>query len=190
MNPPTYSAAVLAGGKSSRFGSDKGLVPFRGKAMVAHVIDVLELLEIPIFIVTDNPEYQTLNKPVIKDDFKSKGPIGGLFSALKYAKTTHCFCVACDMPFLDVRLFHKMMECCDFDAVVPVFDGRPQPLAACYQKAAMPVIEQQIKQGQHKMTDTISHLNHHWLHVDENCEIYHPKLFANINTRKEWKQNQ
>jgi len=190
MNTPTYSAAILAGGKSTRFGSDKGLELFRGKPLVMRVLDVFKPLKIPIFIVSDNPDYQNFDAPIVKDEFKSIGPLGGLYSALQYSTTSHCFCVACDMPFLDVRLFQKMMDFAEFEAVIPVFKGRPQPLAGCYQKSALPAIEQQISQGEYKMTNAIEHLHHHWLDVDENCEFYDSQLFANINTREEWKRHQ
>lgn len=190
MNSPTYSAAILAGGKSARFGTDKGLEIFRGKPLVVWVLEVFKQLNIPVFIVSDNTDYLKFNTDVIKDEFKSIGPLGGLYSALQNCSTTHCFCVACDMPFLDPRLFQKMMEFAEFEAVIPLFEGCPQPLAGCYQKSGLSVIEQQIRQSKFKMTDTIGLLHHHWLDVDKNDEFYSQELFANINTREDWKRHQ
>lgn len=186
----TYSAAVLAGGESRRFGQDKGLAVFRGKALVEHVIFVLRKLANDVFIISNNSVYQDFGTPVFNDNFNTAGPLGGLEAALANATHSHCFCVACDMPFLTPALFHAMQQHANHEAVVPVFRGMAEPLAALYQKSALATVHKQLELQQFKMTDTIMQLNHHWLEVDENCEFYHPHMFANINTREEWERLQ
>lgn len=184
----TYSAAILAGGKSSRFGRDKGLTTFRDGPLVERVIAVFKEMELPAFIVSNDDAYQTFGLPVFADEHKEIGPLGGLHTALKNASTTHCFCAACDMPFLDKRLFEAMIEYSDFEAVVPRYNGRPEPLLGLYKTEALPKIEALIQQGNYRMSEAVEQLTHHWLDIDENTVFYHLNLFANINSHEDWRR--
>lgn len=184
------SVAILAGGKSSRFGTDKGLVIFREKPLIQHVIDNAIKISNDVYIISNNPIYQNFELPVLNDEFKSKGPLGGLHSALKNSPKEHCFLMACDMPFLKPELFHGLFKLSSHQAVVPVHQNHPEPLCALYHSSALPVIEKQIEAGKLKMTDAIEQLDHHWYQVDENCEFYDSKMFANINTISDWENYQ
>lgn len=184
----TFSAAILAGGKSSRFGQDKGLTTFRDAPLVTRVIEVFEEMKLPTFIVSNDAAYQSFGLPVYADEHKEIGPLGGLHTALKNASTTHCFCAACDMPFLDKRLFESMIEFADFEAVVPRHNGRPEPLLGLYKTEALPKLEALIQQKKYRMSEAVEHLAHHWLDIDENTVFYQLNLFANINSREDWRR--
>ena len=74
---------ILAGGRSSRFGRDKGLFPFRGKPLVEHAIDILQPIINDIRISTNQPEtYAYLGLPMIGDIHQGCGPLGGMHAAL------------------------------------------------------------------------------------------------------------
>lgn len=184
----TFSSAILAGGKSSRFGEDKGLTTFRDAPLVTRVIDVFKEMKLPTFIVANNDKYQSFGLPVYADQHREIGPLGGLHTALKNAGTTHCFCAACDMPFLDKRLFESLRKYSDFEAVVPRYRGKPEPLLGLYKTQALSKIENLIKLKKYKMSEVIEHLAHHWLDIDENTVFYHRNLFANINSREDWRR--
>lgn len=184
------SVAILAGGKSSRFGSDKGLVIFNEKSLVQHVIHVANKISKDVFIVSNDSVYQKFEKSVFNDEFKSKGPLGGLHVALKKSANEYCFLMAFDMPFLKPELFHGLFKNNLYQAVVPVHQNRPEPLCALYHSSALSVVEKNLTEGKLKMTDTIEHLDHHWYHVDENCEFYDSKMFTNINTLSDWENHQ
>jgi len=184
------SVAILAGGKSSRFGTDKGLAVFRNKPLIQHVITIANEISKDIFIISNNPVYQKFELPLFNDQFKSKGPLGGLHSALKNSAHEHCFLMACDMPFLKPDLFHGLFKNRQHQAVVPVYQNRPEPLCALYHRSALPLVEKHLREGKLKMTDTIEQLDHHWYHVDENCEFYDSQMFANINTISDWENYQ
>lgn len=185
-----YSAAILAGGKSSRFGEDKGLVLFKGKPLIEHVLEQLKLCCEEIFIIANKPGYEYLGLPVYKDEILHSGPLGGLQSALLNSSNLHCLTVACDMPFLNEPLLRKMLNFSNYEAVIPVCNGYAEPLCALYQQTALSIITQQLQFGAHKMTDAIERLNHYWMEVDENDDFYHSLLFANINTREQWENMQ
>jgi molybdopterin-guanine dinucleotide biosynthesis protein A len=185
-----YSAAILAGGKSSRFGQDKGLVLFKGKPLIEHVLKQLKSFSDEIFIISNQPGYEYLGLPVYPDVTPNSGPLGGLQTALINSSNQHCLTVACDMPFLNEPLLRKLLAFSNYEAVVPVCDGYAEPLCALYQQTALSIITQQLELGAYKMIDAIERMNHYWMEVDENDDFYHPQLFANINTREQWENMQ
>lgn len=86
MNPSChFYGIILAGGRSSRFGQDKGLYPWRGKPLAEHARDIL-MPNVPnLAISTNNQEaYAYLGLPLIPDLVPGCGPLGGMYSALRY----------------------------------------------------------------------------------------------------------
>ena len=80
-NIPVY---ILCGGKSSRMKSEKGLVNFRGKPFVQHIIETVEKITDEIYLVTKNEEYQKFDLPLIQDVYKGQGPLAGIHAALNH----------------------------------------------------------------------------------------------------------
>lgn len=71
-------AIILAGGKSSRMGVDKGLMLLNEKPMVQHVIDAVKLVADEIIIVANNKEYKQFGYTVISDEIENAGPLAGI----------------------------------------------------------------------------------------------------------------
>ena len=99
-----YTAIILAGGKSSRMGSDKGLVLLNGKPMISYIIEILKKMQIPIIIISNNENYKQFGLPVFADIIKEKGPLGGIYTGLKNSKTESNIIVSCDVPFYQIEL--------------------------------------------------------------------------------------
>ena len=77
---------MLTGGRSSRFGSDKALHPFRGKAMALWVAEAM-LAHVPTVTFVGNPDlHRSLGMPVIPDPMPGAGPLGGIVAALAHAQ--------------------------------------------------------------------------------------------------------
>jgi len=180
-----FSAAILAGGKSSRMGSDKGLVLLHGKEMVLHVIDVLKPMVENIRIVANTSGYTNFGLPVVEDMIKDKGPIGGIVTALTFSENLWNFIVACDMPFLNTEIIWRLTNNTDnFDAVVPFYDGRPQPLCAFYNQSSLPAIKLQIDSGNYKLQDLLKVLRVKFVDfTGEFTDQLHP--FRNFNSKEE-----
>ena len=81
------SGYILAGGKSSRMGSDKGLMLLNKKAVIQHAIEQLEKSVKNIFIISNNIEYEKFGFKLIPDLIKDIGPAGGIYTALKHTHT-------------------------------------------------------------------------------------------------------
>ncbi len=183
-----FSAAILAGGKSSRFGEDKGLALLHNKPLVQYVAEVAHAISNDVFIVTQNKDYQQFAERLAQDEYKDCGPLGGLHAALKHAKNPYCLLLACDMPYLSRPLLEEIKKQIHSLAMVPVMNEHIEPLCACYHRDALPVVASQLERGIFKMSDTIALLDHQLLRVDENSDLYSPQMFVNVNTLAEWQQ--
>ena len=91
---------ILAGGKSSRMGEDKGLVLLNGKPMIQYVIEALKEVVSDIIIISNNASYNKFRVPVYSDIIKDKGPVGGIYTGLYHSTTELNFCISCDVPMI------------------------------------------------------------------------------------------
>lgn len=102
---------ILAGGKSSRMGTDKGLVLINGKPMIQYIIETLKKSSIEqIIIISNNPDYRQFNLPVYPDIIKDKGPLSGIYTGLHYSSTAKNLVVSCDVPFIKKEFISLLVE--------------------------------------------------------------------------------
>jgi molybdenum cofactor guanylyltransferase len=153
------SAAVLAGGKSSRMGVDKAMLSICADdpPMAAVVIDRVRAVAREVMLIASNrPEYEQFGARLIPDRIPGSAALGGIATALANAKHEHCLVVACDMPFLNVELLHWMAnQPRDYDVLIPHLSGESrqgsgfvyQTLHAIYSKACLPEIERRLAEG-------------------------------------------
>jgi molybdopterin-guanine dinucleotide biosynthesis protein A len=157
---PALSAAVLAGGKSSRMGQDKALLPLidGGQPLLGIVLERMSAIADDVFIVANEGErYEVFGRRIVPDRHPGIGALGGIHAALAHARHQHCFVVACDMPFLNANLLLSMaMELRDFDVLAPLIPGESrqrsdgmvyQTLHAIYGSGCLRPIERQIALG-------------------------------------------
>jgi len=142
---------ILAGGKSERMGKDKGLMDWKGKPLVQYSIEALRQFCDHIIISTNNDEYARFGFPLIKDEYPNIGPMGGLHAGLKASKSEHHIILSCDMPLVDAEIIRLLLTGSEnYQAVVPVVDGRLIPVCAYYHWSALPLLEREIRAGLHK----------------------------------------
>jgi molybdopterin-guanine dinucleotide biosynthesis protein A len=184
-----FSAAILAGGESRRFGQNKALARLGGKALITHVLETLRSLFEDVLIVTNKPTaYEAFDVTVVSDIVEGAGALGGLMTALVHARGDRCFVVACDMPFLSRPVIQRMLEQGDrYDVVVPVLKGDPQPLHALYLKSCISPIQRRVEEGDFRIIDfydkvsTLRLEETLWKDVDPEH-----RSFSNINTPEEF----
>ena len=159
-----FSAAVLAGGQSTRMGRDKALLPLAngGPAMLALVLNSLEGIADDVSIVANDCEkYRAFGVRVVPDLHPGNGALGGIQTAVTQAIHERCLVVACDMPFLNPALLRRMtIEPGDYDVLVPLIPGESrqgrdgfvyQTLHAIYSKQCLQPIERRIAQGKRQV---------------------------------------
>jgi molybdopterin-guanine dinucleotide biosynthesis protein A len=140
------TGVILAGGKSTRYGSNKALAEVHGTKLIERVVQTMEPLFEPLLLVTNTPhEYSYLELPMVEDLIKGLGPIGGIHTGLETISDEAGFFVACDMPYLNENLLRYMVTLKeDFDAVIPRVGRMVEPLHALYTKQCLPAIRESI----------------------------------------------
>lgn len=149
---PPFSAVVLCGGRSRRFGAQKALAEWRGSTLIARQLALLETISTDVFISTNQPgRFEHLGRPMVADRRVGMGPLGGIESSLRHARHDYLAVIACDMPFASGELLRYLagLACEEFDILVPVRERpprglRPEPLHAVYARSALPVISRAI----------------------------------------------
>jgi molybdenum cofactor guanylyltransferase len=176
------TAFVLAGGHSSRMGSDKGLMIFNYREMIMHVVDVVQKVFDKVIIITNNPEYRKFGFDILQDNSPGMGPAGGILTGLLHSSTPWNFFVACDMPFITTEVICQLSEKTDsdYEAIVPLAQAGLQPLCALYHKKAAQKFSQHIAEGKLKMHDIVASLKHIKVNIKTATGEIDP--FSNINT--------
>ncbi len=140
-----YSAIILAGGSSGRFGKDKALVKLSGKKLIRYVYDeVVSLVDEVLVIVSSRgqlEEYSGLfDRPtrVVLDDFEGRSPLIGALTGFKYAAGEYSLLLPCDTPIISEKLLSLMLDLVPGrDAVIPRWpNGYIEPLQSAYKTRA------------------------------------------------------
>jgi len=143
-----FTVAIMAGGKSSRMGTDKAFVRLNDKPLIEHVIgQVAGLGQHETILITNRPDaYAHLGLPMFGDLVQDKGALGGIHAALTHSAQPYVLVVACDTPFVKPELFRYMLTLLEgpFDVVVPRVKDYPQGLHAIYGKGCLSAIEERI----------------------------------------------
>ena len=137
------TGVILAGGRSSRFGSNKALVRIDGVPLIQRTADLLSSLFPQCLLVTNTPaEYEFLSLPVTHDRFQGFGPLAGIHAALLQISTPRAFVVACDMPNLSPELIQYMCSISEeaYDVIIPWLERGQEPLFGIYRKSCLAVI--------------------------------------------------
>jgi molybdenum cofactor guanylyltransferase len=140
----SIDAFILAGGQSSRYGTDKALLQIDGHSVVETIaLTIMEAVPGSRIRLVASADAQIMawafTLPVVFDLYLGRGPWSGLHAGLAYSERDWVLVTACDYPFLSSELlrFLRGMASDDVDAVVPIqHDGRPQPLCAFYRRAS------------------------------------------------------
>ena len=132
----TTSAVVLAGGSSSRFGEDKGVVKLAGKPLIGHVLDAVRSIVDETIVVTNSTErvakYKQLVPDCVKfvvDTLESKGPLIGALTGFSVASGKYALVVPFDTPFVSREIVSLLFELCvGRSAVIPRWpNGQIEP---------------------------------------------------------------
>jgi molybdopterin-guanine dinucleotide biosynthesis protein A len=139
---------VLAGGKSTRMGTSKALLPFGPETMLQRVVRILGGVVSPIVIVAAGGQELPELPPdtiVTRDEREDRGPLEGLRAGLKALPSgvDAAYVTSCDVPLLVPGFVAQMLELArGHDIAVMEIDGFPHPLSAVYRGAVLPHVEE------------------------------------------------
>lgn len=179
---------ILAGGKSSRMGTDKGFLILNNKSFVQYSIDALKPLVSKIIIVSDNPEYDVFGYKRITDAIKNAGPVSGIYSGLQTSKTEYNLVLSCDIPLITSEALKKLIDAIDDTSEIIQAEsyGKSMPLVAIYKKSIAGVFHKFLKEDERRLRVAIKSCQFKNVVLDKALE----NTTMNINTKEEFKQIQ
>lgn len=149
-------AFILAGGRSARMGSEKGLVEFRGQRMIQCIIHAAEGAGLPVSLIASDTRYREFGIAVYSDEYPGLGPLGGLYTALRHCKTSELLLLSCDIPLLKSEHLFLLLERHRPGHITAAGDERGlHPLCAVYPAGILNEVEERIKAGNRRMLDLL-----------------------------------
>lgn len=184
------TAAILAGGLSRRMGYDKFKLTLGDNGLLDRLTEDLAREFSNIIIVANSDELSApAGTTVVRDVYPGRGPLAGIHAALGAAGCEYVYCIACDMPEINLTYIRHLKERLSeqpADAVFGLINACPEPFQAFYSRRILPKIEQNLQAGQLRLHDLISSLNCLFISEDR-VRTLSPDLgiYANINTPAE-----
>jgi len=168
---------VLVGGRSSRMGRDKAMLPFRGATLAQWIAkQVAEAAGSAMLVGNASTG--------IADLYPSEGPVGGILTALAHSDADWNLIVACDMPQADAPFLRRLLDAArerDADALLPRGpSGMLEPLCAVYHRRVREVMAARFAEGERKVTACLAGVAVAELEVAEVAQ------FQNVNTPEDW----
>jgi len=175
-----FEIFILAGGKSSRMGEDKGLMSLFGKPMIKYVLEEVQKLEAKVSIISNNPSYKKFGFEVYKDIIKDVGPLGGIHSALSRSEKPKVVILSCDTPYVTSELIQELLKHSeDAKIVIPAFEEQLHPLIGVYHIEALKHFEKEINESNFKIIEAIKGYDN--LVIDANN--FDKIVFKNLNSK-------
>ncbi len=183
-----FSVVIQAGGQSSRMGRDKGLLPFQGTTLIQYILGQLNRIGDETLIISNRPgDYENFGPTVYSDVIRDCGALGGIYSAVFYAKHDVCAILACDMPFINIPLLHHLINLAPgYDVIIPRLEPNEytEPFRTVYRKkTCLPVIKRQLDAGELKVSEFFDDVKIRYVEKEE-LQRFDKNLisFTNINT--------
>lgn len=190
IDKKNITAVILAGGKGRRLeGQDKGLVNYKGKALIQHVIERIQpqVGNIVINANRNKETYESYGYPTICDEMSDfQGPLAGFATAMKTVKTDYIVTLPCDGPALPLDLVSRMLSKLNTfndisNCITVAHDGEwLQPVHALIPVALIDSLEKFLANGDRKID--LWYAEHELVLVDFSDQ---PDAFFNINKKEQ-----
>jgi molybdopterin-guanine dinucleotide biosynthesis protein A len=173
---------ILAGGKSSRMGSDKCFLMFDGLSLIERAVNLLGAVFPTVVVLSGKQrELAFLGVPILPDIKKECGPLGGIHAAFVHTGAARLFVLACDMSFVSADLIRHIVACERSSATIPTMNGRVQPLCALYARDCLPAIERALEEKRFKVRDVLDDLHPTLVALTPDLSFFSPDLLDNLN---------
>ncbi|MGF1674820.1 MAG: molybdenum cofactor guanylyltransferase [Rivularia sp. (in: cyanobacteria)] len=177
---PSIATLILAGGKSSRMGTDKALVPYEDKPMLLSVYQVAATCTEQVYILTPRSErYQNIlpsNCQYLVETQPGKGPVNGLSEGLEQISADWILLLACDLPLLNVEILQSWINKLpqmptSTLALVPQRSQIWEPMCGFYRKEVKRELDTFLKAGKRSFQELLSNIEVEALNVDEKAAL-------------------
>lgn len=169
---------VLTGGRSSRMGRDKALLPAGEQTLCEHIGDVVSQVASPVFLVGHPERYAHLKYPCLEDLHPGLGPLSGLETALTASKADWNVIVSCDIFNLQAEWLRALLRTEQMCAVAQDSAGNLQPLCGVYHRECRAIVSKAVSEGRLRAMDLLGELNA--------ITVLLPETILNVNTPEEY----
>lgn len=190
------TGAILAGGHSSRFGSNKALFAPNGETLISKAAGLLRSVAREVLVSasqTNAGDYDFLGLEIVVDQHPDSGPMGGLETLLQRCTTPWLLVLTCDMPFVDKEALVTMVSnlarepdnaLCQRDRPHALAwqccDGSISPFPLLIERSALPILQSRMRTGSLSMKGLLSDLDTYYIMSPYN------RLLSNINRPEDW----
>lgn len=185
------TAFVLAGGKSTRMGSDKAFLPWAGGTLLSHALKLAGTVARQVRIVGDAKKFANFGT-VVEDVYRGRGPLGGIHAALSNTRTEWNLLLAVDLPLLEPRFLEYLVaQAREARAMVtvPLAAGGYQPLTAVYRSEFAVACEQSLREGRNKIDPLFATVNTRVIQAEELVQAgFLQEMFRNLNTPEDFER--
>ena len=179
-NQKNITGIILAGGKSSRMGRDKGLIVHDGKTFVERIIDAMRPLVDEIILVANNSEYDRFKVRRVPDLIPDAGPLAGVYTGLHFSETEKNLALSCDVPLITTGILEQLILASDEDHDIIQLEsqGNTLPLIALYKKHCENTFQKLLEEGERRLQTAVTHCHVKTISLDDNDARY----VINVNT--------
>jgi len=180
----TTPAVIIAGGKSSRMGKDKALLPFGAYPTLSEFqYHKLSNLFQKVYISAKEHKFD-FDCRVIEDIYKENSPLVGIISVFETLDAEEVFILSVDAPFVDKETIEKILDHNEstLDAIVAQSPSGIQPLCGLYKRSILSLAYTQFKKENHRLSDLLDLANTLYVQFSED------KPFINLNRPEEYQE--
>ncbi len=182
------TSALIAGGKSKRFGSPKELAGYDGRRLIDYAIDIAQSISENTIIISNTIDISAYPKiPVYDDLIADCGPLGGIYTALHYSKDKYVAVLPVDMPLLNLKIYRTLYPSLnDEKPVVACSHKGIEPLVSIWPIATLFKLKIQIDKKDFRLYHLLKELNAAEINFASLPDYKH-HWFENINYKKDIK---
>lgn len=168
-----FSAVILAGGRSVRFGRDKSAEVIAGRSLLQRVVDAVSPIATEIVVVRApgmRPPAVHAETPLRHaEDMREGGALAGLYTGLLVVSQPVALVLGCDMPLLSQPMIRYLRGLLDqsVDVVMPLWEGREEPLHAFYRRTCLSAIEKALDEGKRRLVHFLPDVRVRYVSYDE-----------------------
>lgn len=155
------NAVIVAGGKSSRMGKDKSLLPFgMFKSLTQFQYTKLQQFFSNVYISTKENKFD-FEAALIYDKYEDSSPLVALLSIFETLNVESVFLLAVDTPFIDEKVIEHIykQETKECDVVIAKSPSGEHPLCGIYKKSILSTLQKQYEKGNHRLHDLLREVN-------------------------------
>jgi molybdenum cofactor guanylyltransferase len=186
IDKKNITGIILAGGKSSRMGLDKGFLSINGSTFITHIIEAIKPLVNDIIIVSNNKDYDEFGYGRVEDIIEDSGPLAGIYSGLYRSKTENNLVLSCDVPLIKTFVLEQLINFNNenFDVVQLQSQDKTMPLIALYKKHCLHKCLELLNNHEKRLRIAVAQLNTKTISIDSKWNQY----VKNINTTSQFNE--